>query len=490
MKKKVNLALLIMATGLILLAAAFLITACGDLPEAEETFTITFNSNGGSTVAPQKGIAKDGFAKTPLPTPTWVGTPAPTTAGLYKDAATTGGTPSFQGWYKSLSDSSPFAPTTTPITENITLIAKWNNVPAQPTLISVGESATTPFTFAMAINFIKGASFSPSATESYTLVLSQAENDTNQNFISSGAIALDKNNLKLTITSNNAGQRTIKSTVTNGVFLTLGPAGDGTTTSNTTLTLKNVVLQGSGSEVPDSLVRVQNGATLILEAQAAVKGHKNSTTDTGGGEKGNGSAVCVVGATLTMKEQSVIEENASTKANGENRNYVGGVYTIANDKGVGPTLNIEGGQIINNTCINNNTKDVYATEGGTFKLSGNVKIDEITINADAATISPTNPTSATNQASVYTVIEVSNLGTEAAVKLSLRSTSAIGYVPTVWTGHEVLKAPSGGTLTEDIVKKFTLGDFKSRDGRQAISGYEIVNTGADIGKFVKTPTTP
>ena len=400
---------------LLIIAAAVFIAACGDLPEADKTFTVTFDSDGGTSVPSQK--VKDGEKASKPADPTKSGSAAPTAAGLYKDGA--GGSYTFSKWEKNGVEFN----FNDPITENITLKAVWSGSGGGgPTEINVSGAQGTKL-FQKAINYINSNTFTPQSGESYTLVLSLAENDSEtEAFISSGAITLSKSNLKLTITSNSAGQRTIKSTVPSGVFLTLGPA---TGTSNTSLTLKNVVLQGSGSEVNDSLVRIQNGATLIMEDQSAVKGHKNGAT-TSDGLNGNGSAVCIVGATLTMKQGSVIEDNESTKdatnSQGQvtqNKNRVGGVYTIASGT-TGPTLNIEGGQVINNKSKEGNTKDVYATEGGSFNLSGNVKIDEITLNADAAS----GTTSASNPATSYTsIIIVSNLGPQADVHLSLRSTA-------------------------------------------------------------------
>jgi len=220
---------------------------------------------------------------------------------------------------------------------------------------------------------------------------------------------------------------------------------------------------------------VQSGSTLFLGEGSSVKGHRNTAAGSGG-QYGNGSAVCVVGSTLHIKG-GVIENNESSNKTGAtgNRNLVGGVFTIASDT-VGPTLIIEGGTIDGNKAQDGQTKDVYATEGGTFKLSGNVMISEITLNGDA----PSTPTTATNVSNaVRAAIEVSNLGEYFNVTLSLRSTAAgVDVVKTVWKGEKVLKAPSGDvTLNPTDLAKFKLGDFKWNGGNEEISGFKLSSDG-------------
>jgi len=114
-----------------------------------------------------------------------------------------------------------------------------------------------------------------------------------------------------------------------------------------------------------------------------------------------------------------------------------------------------------------------------------VKINEITINGDANpgnASAPITTTSNVNTA-VRAVITVSNLGTQADVKLSLRSTaSSLDVVKSVWTGKPVLQ---GSALSAADVGKFTLKEFKCYSGtptNQAIdtteaTGYKIYDNG-------------
>jgi len=489
MKKDVNLKLLVLATGLILIAAVFF-AACGPGAEPDQdpvpetapvdpTYTVTFK-NGSITYKTETRL-KIGDSVTFPKNPTsldYAGPDLPTTVGFYK--LTTTNTPSFQGWSLTkngtTTETSPYT-----VTGNQTFYAIWNNGGTWETTTLTGSGST--------LAKVKSTIASPSANDYYALVLGPVETtetDFKTPMTINTAVAFDATNTKLIITSTSAGQRVIKSSVTSEVFLTIGPPNsiDNNTIS---VTLNAIVLEGTGT-ANDSLVRVQNGATLTLAIQSAVRGHKNSATS-GSGTNGNGSAVCVFGANLNMKYGSVIEENESTGTS-TNTNLVGGVYTIASDKGTKPEphLIIEGGQIINNTCKTGQTKDVYATEGGSFILSGDVKIDEITLNGDASgTTAPfTNNDNALS--ATRAVITVSDLGKEANVKLSLRSTSnGIDVVKKVWTDNAVLIAPASGNLSSADVGKFTLKEFKCYNGtptNQTISGYKISTDADKIGKLV------
>jgi hypothetical protein len=244
----------------------------------------------------------------------------------------------------------------------------------------------------------------------------------------------------------------------------------------------------TGPAVGDSLVRVRYGATLILDEEVSISGHKNGATGSNG-TTGNGSAVCVSnGGILTMKTGSIIECNEAT-GSGTNKNLVAGIYTIIYPSTVAEpyktvTLNIEGGQVTTNKVTDGQTMDIYATEGGKFKLSGAVKINEITINADSA--SKTSTTTSDTDI-VYTDIEVSGLGSEAYVNLSLRSTSTTNIVGDIWMKNNavpILKGPSTATIASGDLAKFKLKEFKFNGGNGSIPAtYSIDAT----GKLAKQP---
>jgi len=436
-------------------------------------------------VKQDKDLKKGDPITAPTDQLTYVPPAAPNTGGLHQAPSSAG--KNFVGWNTDAKATTAMDLPTLSVSGNQTFYAIWSGDDAYTTIKLDDVTGAN----AVAKTFAYLESLTPTAVESFTLIL------TDEVTVSS-ALSLTKNNINLTIASNSAAQRKIKSGVTaaTSAFLTLGPATGSVT--NLKLTLENILLEGvagyqdnattflpevipTGTAVGNSLVRVQNGAELILgsstkNVSTAIRGHRNSGTGSEG-SVGNGSTVCVVAATLTMLQGSVIEANESTTANGNNRNLVGGVYTI---KPTGATtalkLNISGGEISNNKCTAGNTQDVYATEGGDFILSGNVKIDEITLNADPATNT------------VYTTITVSNLGDLADVKLSLRTTTAANAnaVQTLWLNQTVLKASSTNTLTAANVGKFKLKTYKWNGGVADIPNtVKIADSGTDIGKFVQ-----
>jgi len=452
-----------------IIAAAIFIAACGDLPEADETFTVTFDANGGTlNGSATVTVPKDSTVSRPTP-PTPPTTNEPKTAGFYKLAATTAPFV-FDDWY--LGDAK--YDFNTPVISNITLTAKYTGGGGEATNLDNQLSASDGDNILeQVVAYLAKDATANSANDKYILVLGA-------DITAKKQVYLRRGNLK--IKSSSFAQRTITgftptgtanaANVTNGSNHVAFLIGDSNPPTGSTiapiLTLNNIKLQGIGAPVGDSLVRIRKSATLILDDSSAVKGHKNNAT-VGDGLNGNGSAVCVAGANLTIKQGSVIEENESTAdGTGGNRNRVGGVYTIKD--GVGPTLIIEGGSITDNKCTAGNTKDLYATEGGTFTMSGATTIGELTINADPATA-----------AAVPATIIVSGLLNNVG-KLSLRSTGAIDDVKTAWTGKHVLLGP-GSTDTNPVdpaasdVAKFTLGDFKGNAGFEAITGYSISEKG-------------
>jgi len=465
-----------------IIAAATFITSCG--PGVEADPIVTFDANGGTLVGPSTVTVKSGE---PVSEPTQPKAPTsgsgnePTEAGFFKLATTVSAPPTFKEWQLN-GAKYDFS---TPVTSDITLKAAWNyGSGGEPTKLDSQLSASDGANILeQVVAYLAKDTTANGTNDKYILVLGT-------NITASKQIYLRRGNLK--IKSSSFAQRTITgftptgtanaANVTNGsnhVAFLIGDSNAPTgTTIAPTLTLNNIELKGIGTEVGDSLVRIRKSATLILDDSSAVRGHKNSAT-VGDGLNGNGSAVCVAGANLTIKQGSVIEGNESTKngavvGSGTNRNRVGGVYTIKD--GVGPTLIIEGGSITDNECTEGNTKDLYATEGGTFTLSGATTIGELTINADPDTA-----------AAVPATIIVSGLLNNVG-KLSLRSTGPIANVKTAWTGKHVLLGP-GSTATNSVdpaasdVAKFSLGDFKGNAGFEAIAGYSI----SEKGVLTKNP---
>ncbi|MDR1867736.1 MAG: InlB B-repeat-containing protein [Treponema sp.] len=109
-----------------------LVTACkDDDPEPPaSTFTVAFNSNGGSSVASKTGVASGATIQAPT--------------------APTKGTDTFGGWYKESTLTTPWNFATDTVTANITLYAKWTETEAPTTFTvtfdSKDGSAVNPIT--------------------------------------------------------------------------------------------------------------------------------------------------------------------------------------------------------------------------------------------------------------------------------------------------------------------------------------------------------
>jgi uncharacterized repeat protein (TIGR02543 family) len=412
-----------------IIAAAIFIAACGDLPEADSGFTVTFDSDGGSSV-PSQSFEKDS-AKT-LIKPTDPTKTELTDPGLYRDF--TGY--KFDGWFDS--SGSPAAFGSTP-TSSFTLKAKWSIPDANKVSLTGTDIVTQAFAA------VKSAT-GKTATTQFILYINAPANP-------NAALVLDGANSKLTIIS--SGEKEIKSpllsTATNKVFLTVG----GTSLDKTiSLTLKNVAVVGNKTPTGDSLIRVRNGASLTLENKATVADHINNigttTAATGGGTNGNGAAICVVdGGILTIKAGANITDNEST-GNQSNTNLVGGIYAISSSAANKAVINIEGGYIGGNKCTDGNTADIYITEDVILTMQGNLTIGELAINSDD---------------DKYPDFQILARVTNRISKFNLRSTETdLSKVITTWTKNtaKVFKGTSTYDISPQDVAQFKLWEFTGK----------------------------
>jgi hypothetical protein len=410
-----------------IIAAAFLITSCGPFEPVTPSYTVTYDSDGGTTVSSQtiEEGSGDVVRQPTAPTKTVLTTP-----GLYKNFTGYG----FDGWYDG-ANKYTFGGT---LTSNITLKAKWK-IPDGVEVTPTGNDDLVTKAFAY---FNASGTPAPTVTDKYTLYINTDVNP------AAAALTLTKANANLTITSDS--EREIKSpnlsTAPSKVFLTVGVASGQNTSIS--LTLKNVVVVGSGVATGDSLIRVMNGASLILDNKATIEKHENSvgttSAPTSNGTNGNGAVICVVdGGNLTIKSGAVIQDNKST-GNQSNKNLVGGIYAIgtAANKAV---INIEGGDISNNKCTDGNTADVYITEDVILHMKGNLTIGELAINSDNGK---------------YPDFQIDGKVTNKIKKLNLRSSvDSLKTVQDAWIGKVVFR----GTATYDIipqdVAQFELWEF-------------------------------
>ena len=410
---------------LCIIAATVFIAACGDLPEAENVYTVKFDSDGGSFVSPIT-VPADGTGTVTKPNdPTKNDLTDP---GLYKNF--TGYT--FGGWEL---NGAPYS-FGTPVDSDITLKAKWTLRGEKVTLSGTGDVVTQAFAAINAATIAAG--------DKYILYINADVNPV------AAALTLTKANANLTITSDR--ERDIKSpnlsTVTGKVFLTVGVASGQNTSIS--LTLKNVAVVGSGTPTGDSLIRVRNGASLILDNKATVEKHINNvgttSATTSNGDNGNGSAICVInGGNLTIKTGAVIQENKST-GNQNNKNLVGGIYAIgtASTKSV---INIEGGDISGNESTDGNTADIYITETVELHIKGNLTIGELAINSDDGK---------------YPDFRIDGRVTNKIKKFNLRSTTGtLKTVQDAWTATnaKVFSGTADYVITLTDVAQFELWEF-------------------------------
>ena len=492
MKKKVNLGLLIMATGLVLLAAAF-ITACGPVEEGDKVWTVRFDSNSDGVIAnPKSQEVKDsGTATTPGPL-TWDASSSidKTKPGFYKDSGTDATYPQFKGWFADLSDTDPFDFSAT-ISQSITLIAKWD--PTTPSGGPTKIELTGASKLEAAVTYIKDDTSKTSNTK-YTLVMSSET--------PSGQVVLNQANTDLTIigiggNSNIKSPNLSSATGTNAkVFLLIGKSGAAASSQDGSikLTLTNIGIQGSDTATGDSLIRVQNGASLTLDDETTIEKHENNAGGSGGAT-GNGSAICVInGGQLFIKQGSFVTGNKST-ATQANKNLVGGIFAIGTDDGrIRSKITMSGGEVKNNTMVIGNTADMYITETVDLVISGKVSVGELTLNADKI---------GSNDVNAFIV--VASAVTNKVEKLCLRSTeppsgsndspaTSLGKVKTRWTGQEVIKAASGYTLKNTDIAQFELYEFRGAAdfstvtpvGSNKITAFKIedTSTSPNFGKLV------
>ena len=461
---------------LFIIATALFITACGPVEEEDPTYTVTFDSKGGTPVPSKTGI-KSGEAVSKPTDPTKKKDVKPTTPGFYKDLTSD---PTFKEWQL---NGTEYNFDTETVTKNITLTAVYDNDYTDISLSSRSEADD----LLKAVAYIKEQN-TRTPTDSWTLAL---KNDMD----AKGLLALDEANIKLTLYGCNKGQTEIKAfsaTTNDKVYITVGKT---TTDDSIKLTLYNVGLKGAGVAVKNSMVRVQGGATFIMDFNSSVFEHENNIGEnTSGGVAGNGSAVSVNGGNLYIKNTAAVRNNKSTGTNQDNRNLVGGVYGF-----IGKIF-IDDGTIQYNECPH--TKDIYVTEDVELTINGFVSIGELTLNADGTKAA---------------VIKVPSTVTNPIDKLCLRSsepselngtkgqsaTQALTNTKNRWKSKQILQgvAPENSSvvyqISEQDVKKFQLGEFRgtvdfaniANNSDKIEDGFHIETSGTNIGKLFEGKLT-
>jgi len=277
-------------------------------------YTVTFDSNGGSSVS-GRNVAEGGTVSRPSdPTK-----PFNVIEGLYE-----GTNPEFhffEGWYngEELWDFS-----TNTVTGDITLTAHW----LEPVWIDLSSQSGS--------NIVgKSVYYTNTNPGTYTLVINNDYSVIPQ--------TINNTNLKLTIIALNE-ERTIRLSTSQGTVFNIGAYGQ----TGIELNLgNNVTLAGVAANGPYAVVRVETGAVFTMTGTSKISGNKSTA---------NGGGVLVNGGTFNMNGGSITNNTAPSG---------GGVY----NNGV---FNMTNGSISKNIAYTG--CGVYTN--GNFSLSGGGSISE------------------------------------------------------------------------------------------------------------------
>lgn len=286
-------------------------------------YTVTFNSNGGSSVSSQT-VDHGGKATNPTnPTKSFTAV-----EGLY--AGTVPASYTFGGWYNG---AAKWDFTSNTVTGDITLTANWPN-PYEDLSSQSGNTVE------------KALAFARSSPKAYTLVLGNTAD------YPVTAQTLNTANLKLTITGLTS-ERTISLSTSTGMLFTLGGTGvELNLGDNITL-----VGRGTNSITTNSVVKINAGAVFTTAGSSKITGNTNNS---------NGGGVYVDGGTFTMNGGTVTGNTAAADGGGVYVN--GGTFTmnggtISNNKSNGTAYTNGGGGVFVNT------NGIFSQNGGT--ISGN-----------------------------------------------------------------------------------------------------------------------
>ena len=360
----------------------------------------------------------------------------------------------FQGW---ADDSGSLYNFSTPVTDDITLTAKWSG--AAPSRISLSGTGTIVNKSVTYVNSNAGAG-------TYTLFLD------NDYTTGGGTLGADAN---LTIIGLEE-ERTIQWDNSGSQLFSIGSTSAGSV--STSLTLGDyITLKGTTNS--NAVIEVRNG-TFTMEAGSKITGH--TTTWTWGAVY-----VCATtsgnAATSTAKfimNGGEITGNRTNNTGYENTGIgaAGGVYVTS----FGEVI-VNGGRITGNTVnpgtVYEHPSDIFVTMSSTtsssvkgkLTLSGEAEVGAIKLDGTYTQTSPAN-------LQISSVIELDNYTPVKPIVIDLKrdlsstqantiSTNVIGW----WANgtRAVLQAVSG-TLDPSVLNYFTLGKFFGYNTTQYING--------------------
>jgi hypothetical protein len=333
----------ILACGLIAVMFALAFMGCGE--EEKKKYTVTFDSNNGSTVDPQTVNKGDRAEKPVDPTRTTL------MAGLWDKTPSTASY-TFIEWQK---DGAAYD-FNTPVTANITLIAQWTIATAPSEKPLSGDT----YNLKNIDDSIRYISSYDGDSTAFILVLEEDVDNADN-----GGVGISYHNEKdrtLTITSAGTSERVIR----NPVFYV---------TKGTLVIDGNITLRGKNNKDNDkSVVSVLGGGNLELKGNAKITGNTSSS-----------SAVVLMGGSNAAGEVSLpkmtMSDNAKISGNTGGGVNIGGEFTmnggeISGNVGGGVKVGYGGKFIVASEAVKANIKgnksgsQVELMDGGTFTVGG------------------------------------------------------------------------------------------------------------------------
>ena len=401
----------------------------------DNVFTVSFNSNGGSNVHPEKVIL-GGKAKEPnIPARNSFVPHNSAEAGLYpSDGDLVDINYKLAGWYIE-GETEPFD-FDVPITGNVNLKAEWTS-----NSIDFGATGTD--------DFDKVIAYVNTHPAEYTLLL-----DEDISVAGSTSRALDVAGTKLTLAGLGGEQKI--SLTSMGRILTVGT--DGVFTNAELVLGNNITLVGLTDGINGALIDNNGSVITVYGLFTMLNGSKvtGNTSSSSTAPTGEGAAVLITGtgATFTMKGGKITGNNSTTTVTGVTSTAYAGLNARANT-----IVTLEGGEITGNEGVSPLAQpgDVFI-DRSIFTLSGTAKVG--TLNTHFQT--PALPPTAITIASGWT-------GEVGTLNLSGNATVFTGVYP-LWMGAGG-KILQGDGLSAATVAKFPLGLFiaQSTGSNQSIS---------------------
>jgi len=404
------------------------------------TYTVSFNSDGGSSVSTQYVINNSKATVPSTPTKN-------ISAGLYLGKILPAHT--FLGWFNG-EEEWDF---NTPISKNITLKAKWELSGEGPIVLSGGNSLTQVITY---INNVNNPLI-------YTYVIN---NDASY----SGGTNINRAEVDLTIIGL-GGQRTI--TLSSAIILSGGGS----------LTLGQYVTLSSPSSSSQPIIGFTMGVTkLNMKTGSRITG--GTTNGIGTVFIGNGE-LNMEGGEIIGNTDTAVSDSGGPGPTGNPAVYVSGV------------LRMSGGRIINNTNTETEGVGKDVRVSGSLILSGNAEIGNVVLsggsNLDISGNSKINRLDLRSSSSSNPTITINSGWTGSNIGLNFWNylgNASIALCIDQWLGKTVIRAADNYNLTTSDINKFILGNFYTYESNsrktQAIgSNHTIVNNGEGIGKLMQ-----